>query len=76
MNRFPRWNTSSFGHTADTSPAELSQLGAHLRACRGISGRWFSLRCGGEAVHRFLAARIVTTLCVVALLVAGVVLLF
>jgi hypothetical protein len=76
MSRTPRWSTSSFGHTADTSPAELSQLGAHLRTCRRISGRGFALLCGGEAVHRFLASRIVTTLVVVALIVVVAVLLF
>jgi hypothetical protein len=76
MRRLPRWSTSSFGHSADTSPAELSQLGAHLRTCRSISGRWFTLLCGGEAVHRFLASRIVTTLVIVALLAGGAYLVF
>ena len=54
----PNWSTASFGNTADTSPAELSALGAHLQNCRGLSGRWFTLQCGGDALHRFLGARI------------------
>lgn len=69
MPKAPSWSTSSFGHTADTSPAELSALGAHLQTCHGVSGRWFALQCGGEAVRRFLAARVVTTLVVAAALI-------
>lgn len=67
----PGWITSSFGHTADTSPAELSELGAHLRTCHGTSGRLFVLQCGGEAVRRFLGARIVTTLLVAIALIGA-----
>jgi hypothetical protein len=66
------WSTSSFGHAAIASPAELSELGAHLHTCSGSSGYLFALQCGGEAVHRFLAPRIVTTF-VVAAVVSGAV---
>jgi hypothetical protein len=55
------WTTSSFGHAASASAAELSALGEHLRTCGGASGRLFALQCGGEAVHRFVSGRIVTT---------------
>lgn len=72
----PDWTTSSFGHAADPSPAELSALESHLRTCRDLSGRLFSLQCGGEALHRFLAGRIVTTSIVVALLIGGAVSVF
>jgi hypothetical protein len=58
------WSTSSVGHAAIASPAELSELGAHLRICSCASGYLFALKCGGEAVHGFLAGRIVTTLVV------------
>lgn len=68
----PGWITSSFGHAADTSPAELSELGAHLRSCHGTSGRLFALQCVVEAVQRFLAARIVTTLVVAVVLIGAV----
>ena len=71
----PNWRTSSFGHTADTSPGELSALGEHLDLCHATSGRLFALQCGGEALHRFLATRLVTTLVVAALLIGGSVLL-
>jgi hypothetical protein len=69
----PGWSTSSFGHAAIASPAELSELGAHLRTCSCASGHLFALQCGGEAVHGFLAARIVTTLVVAAVLIGALV---
>lgn len=49
---------------------ELSALGEHLLLCRSLSGRLFVLRCAAEAVQGFVAARFVTTL-VVLLLVLG-----
>lgn len=64
----PLWSTSSFGESADTSALELSALGAHLALCRGMSGRLFPLQCLGEAMHGFVAPRLVTTLVVVAAL--------
>lgn len=69
----PRWSTSAFA--AETQPAdnESSALGDHLNLCRSVTGRLFAVRCGVDAVHRFLAPRLVTTLVVVLLLVgAGV----
>ena len=68
----PGWSTSSFGHAAIASPAELSDLGAHLRACSCTSGHLFALQCG-EAVRGFLVARIVTTLVVAAAVIGAVV---
>jgi hypothetical protein len=67
--RAPGWITSSLGHTADTLPTELSELGAHLRACHGTRGRLFLLQCGGEAVRGFFGARIVTSLLVAVALI-------
>ncbi len=49
---------------------ELSALGEHLLLCRSLSGRLFVLRCAAEAVQGFVAARFVTTL-VVLLLILG-----
>ncbi|WP_298829576.1 hypothetical protein [uncultured Piscinibacter sp.] len=66
----PCWSTASFGEAADTSPMELSELGAHLEVCRSLSGQLFVLRCAAEGVRDFVAARFVTSLVVVAL-VAG-----
>lgn len=74
MQAESHWSTSSFGHTAHTLPTELNALGEHLHLCRRLSGRLFTLQCGGEAVHRFLAARLVTTVVVLALLIGGAVL--
>jgi hypothetical protein len=65
----PRWSTTSFGDTTETSPAELSELGDHLTACRAASGRLGAVRCGIEAAHGFVSARFVTTLFVFAVLI-------
>lgn len=65
----PCWSTASFGEAADTSPMELSALGEHFELCRSLSGRLFVLRCAAEAVQGFLAARFVTTLVVLVLIV-------
>jgi hypothetical protein len=69
----PLWSTSAFGESAETSPLELSVLGAHLALCRGANGRLFPLQCLGEAMHGFVVQRLVTTLVVVAgVLVAAI----
>ncbi len=65
----PCWSTASFGESADTSPMELSALGEHLDVCKGTRGRLFAMHCVAETVHGFVAARFVTTLAVVALLI-------
>ncbi len=64
----PRWNTASIPDAPDTSPMELSELGAHVDRCNGCRGRWFALRCAADAVLDFVAPRFVTIL-----LVAGLV---
>lgn len=71
----PRWTTSSFANDADTLPLELSALGEHLELCKGATGRLFALRCGADAIHRFVAPRFMTTL-VVSTLLIGVSLVF
>jgi hypothetical protein len=60
----PRWATSTFAAGTDTSPMELSQLGAHVGHCNGSRGRWFQARCAADALHGFVAPRFVTTLVV------------
>jgi hypothetical protein len=67
----PYWSTASFGDAASTLPMELSALGAHLDLCRGSRGSVFALRCFAEALKGFVAARFVTTLVLVALLIRG-----
>jgi len=68
----PNWSTASFGGSTDTSPMELHALGEHLSHCRGKHGRLFTLRCAAERLNQHLAARLVTTLAVTALLFVGV----
>ena len=65
----PLWSTSSFGASVDTSPMELSALGEHLDLCKESRGRWFGLQCLAETANAFVAARFVTTLAAVALLI-------
>ncbi len=65
--RSPSWSTSSIPDATDTSPMELSELGAHIGRCNDSRGRWFALRCAADAVHAFFAPRFVTTLLFVGL---------
>lgn len=65
----PLWSTSAFAQEHDTDDNVASALGAHLNSCRSVNGRWFAVRCGVDAVHQFVAPRLVTTLVVIALLV-------
>jgi hypothetical protein len=65
------WRTSASALAAVPSPHDLSALGEHLHLCRAPGGRLFAVRCGAEALHRFVAARFVTSL-VVAVLLIGV----
>jgi hypothetical protein len=68
----PRWSTTSFGGSADTSPMELDALGQHLSACRGQQGRFLALRCAAERLHVFVAARLVTSLVAAAVVLIGI----
>ena len=72
----PQWSTASFGDDTDTSPMELSALGAHRAACKTLTGRLFVARCAAEAMHGFVAGRMVTTLVVAALLIGALSLIF
>ena len=67
----PRWSTSAFAQEHSGDDNVSSALGEHLNSCRSVNGRWFAVRCGVDAVHRFLAPRLVTTLVVLALLVGS-----
>jgi hypothetical protein len=63
----PFWATSSLDGAAETTPMDLSILGAHVDLCNGLRGRMFAFRCAADALFGFLAPRFVTTLLVVAL---------
>ncbi len=68
----PRWSTASFGGVnADTSPGELSALGDHMAMCKNLSGSFFSAQCMAQAVHGFVASRMVTSLLVAAVLMGA-----
>lgn len=71
MPAAPAWTTASFGHASHTTPGDLLALGDHLALCRTQTGRWFALQSGGEAMHRFLAPRLVTLMAAL-LLIGGV----
>lgn len=58
----PFWATAAIDGSADTSPMELSALGAHVDRCNGSRGRMFGLRCAADTLHSFIAPRFVTTL--------------
>ena len=58
----PRWSTASIADAAETSPMELSALGEHVSLCNGSRGRWFAMQCAADAVHAFVAPRLITTL--------------
>lgn len=49
---------------------ELMALGNHLGLCRSPHGHLFALHCVAESVHGFIVSRFVTTLVIVALLIA------
>lgn len=65
----PRWSTASFGNIADTSPMEMSALGEHLNQCKGLHESIFALQCAVQSIESFVAARFVTSVVGVALLI-------
>ena len=68
------WITSSFGGPPSAHALPPATLDQHLSLCRHRHGRLAAVACGAESVHRFIAARFVTTLAV-AVLVIGLALL-
>ena len=66
----PRWSTTCYGHSTDTTPMDLNALGDHVSRCRAASSRFGGLQCAAQAVHGMVASRFVTTLAVTAALIA------
>lgn len=64
----PSWDTSSFGHPADTSPMECSALADHLSECSRSRGALQTLRNGAGLVRGFVMPRLVTTVLFIALI--------
>jgi len=69
VTRRPVWATSAIDGDADTSPMDLSALGAHVDRCNGLRGPMFGLQCAADTLSGFLAPRIVTTLVAVAIVI-------
>ena len=67
--RRPVWATSAIDGDADTSPMDLSALGAHVDRCNGLRGPMFGLQCAADTLSGFLAPRIVTTLVAIAIVI-------
>ena len=67
--RRPVWATSTIDGDTDTSPMDLSALGAHVDRCNGLRGPMFSLQCAADTLSGFLAPRIVTTLVAIAIVI-------
>ena len=59
------WATAAHADVAETSPTDLTALGAHVDRCNGSRGRLFALRCAADAVVGFIAPRFVTTVVVI-----------
>jgi hypothetical protein len=64
----PRWSTASFGASADTLPMELAALQAHMTLCKTSHARLHAIHRLAQNLHGFVAARFVTTLVVLSVL--------
>jgi hypothetical protein len=67
----PCWSTAAMGPPRAAPLPGSDGLDEHLLCCRGAAGRGFALRCGVEVAHGFVAARFVSSLLVVLLLLAA-----
>lgn len=65
----PSWDTASLGRPASASAHEHRALSAHLSDCGARRGGLHALQAGADQVRQVLAARVVTTVLVLALLV-------
>ncbi len=65
----PAWRTASFADSFDTTGVDNRALVVHLDACKRATGSLFAFRRGAEVVHGFLAARFVTTLTLIAVVI-------
>ncbi len=67
----PTWDTASLGRPASASALEHSALSAHLGDCGACRGRLHTLQAGAVGLRQLLAARVVTTALVLALLLGA-----
>jgi len=61
------WATASFGHSADMSAQEKTELSTHLTQCRAGAER-LVLHCAVQSLREFVAAHFMTTIVVIAAL--------
>ena len=67
----PTWDTASLGRPAGASALEHSALSAHLSDCGARRGRLHALQSGAVGLRQLLAARVVTTVLVLAVLLGA-----
>jgi hypothetical protein len=60
------WSTACGGRTADTLPGDLSALGEHLDNCQNTHRHFLTLHLAAQTMRGFMAARFVTTVVLVA----------
>jgi hypothetical protein len=72
----PTWDTASLGRPAGASALEHRALSAHLSDCGARRGRLHDLQSGADGLRQILAARVVTTLLALVLLLGATWLLY
>jgi len=69
----PLWSTACDGDSCDTTPMELTLLGAHVSTCLATGNRFGGLQVAAQALHGAVASRFVTSVALV-LAMLGIVL--
>ncbi len=67
----PSWDTASLGRPASASALNHNALSAHLSDCGARRGRLHDLQSGAVGLRQLLAARVVTTVLVLAVLLGA-----
>ena len=62
------WSTAALGGSDAVPAPDMDALGEHLQRCRGGAGLGTALRCGAEAMHGFIVARLFTSVLVLSAL--------
>ena len=65
------WSTASKGLVTDTSAIDLLTLGEHLDHCQSGNRHLRSLHCAAQNIRGFMAARIVTTVMLVVVILGA-----
>lgn len=67
----PNWDTASLGQPAGASAQEHRALSAHLNECGTRRSRLRTLQSGADDLRQVLAARVVTTVLVLTVLLGA-----